>query len=51
MSKIDFQFATFATYLGRKIVLGTQVGNGVRWVRWWGSDSWFKVSNEEVSEF
>jgi len=51
MSRQDFQFATLARYAGKAIILGTIVGDGVRWARWASSDSWFKVSAEEVSEF
>lgn len=51
MTQSNFKFATFGRYLGRCVVLGTMVSETVRWARWSCSESWFKVSNEEVSEF
>lgn len=51
MTQSNFKNATLARYFGKAIVFGTMVSDTVRWARWASSDSWFKVSIQDVVEF
>lgn len=51
MTLANFKLYTMARYFGKAIVFGTMISDTVRWARWASSDSWFKVSYDEVSEF